>query len=502
MNDQENAVADTPEQDIPVQLELNSEIQVVSSCERRVKVTIPRTEIERYFQNEFADLVQTAYVPGFRVGKAPKKLVEKRFKKDVADRVKSALVVDALSRVNDGSELTPISEPDFDYASLIMPEDGPFVFEFSIEVRPEFDLPEWKGLKVEKPVREFSKEDVDKAVDRVLTAYGDLQPSETPAEPGDYVDAKLTVKSGDAVLSTLEDETIRIRSELSFHDGSIKGFDKLMTGAKAGDVITTQTELTADAANADYRGKTVDIVFEIKEVKKLELPVLSEAFLERLGGFDDEADFRDAVLDSLNRQLEHEQRRRARRQITESLTVAANWELPPGLLARQSDREFRRTVLELQRSGYSNDEILAQMNFLRQNSAAETARALKEHFILEKIAEIENIEETEEDYDLEIALIAAQNGSTPRRVRAHLEKAGEMDILRNQIIERKVIDLISENAVFTDVPFEFEDADEEAIDWAAAGEPGKIAEVSEDDLKAVHKEIDEKKKIDPNTKVN
>ena len=491
----------TNQEDTPKTLNLTTDIQTISSCERRVKVTVPREEIERYYQDEYTELEKTAYVPGFRVGKAPRKLVERRFKKDVADRVKSSLVVDALSRVNEGSELTPISEPDFDFPSLILPDEGPFVFEFSIEVRPEFDLPEWKGIKLEKPVRDFSAEDIDKAVDRVLTAYGSLEVKEEPAEPGDYVVTKLTFKSGDDILSTATDETIRIRPILSFHDGSIQGFDKLMTGAKPGDVIKAQTTLTEDAANPDYRGKTVEAEFEISAVKKLVVPALSESFLERLGGFDNEADFRDAVLDSLKRQLEHEQRNRARRQITEKLTVAADWDLPPGLLKRQSEREFRRTIMELQRSGYSNEEIQAHANFLRQNSTSETARSLKEHFILEKIAEIESIQETEEDYDLEVALIAAQSGVSPRRIRAHIEKAGDMDILRNQIIERKVIDLICEHASFNETPFEFEDVDEEAIDWAAAGDPAAIAEVTEDDLKAVHKEIDEKKKIDPNTKV-
>lgn len=492
----ENTAADTPQQ-----LDLTTDIQVVSSCERRIKVTVPRSEIERYYQNEYTDLERTAYVPGFRVGKAPRKLVEKRFKKDVADRVKNVLVIDALSQVNDSPDLTPISEPDFDYDSLVLPDDGPFIFEFSIEVRPEFELPEWRGLKIEKPVREFSSEDVDKAVDRVLTAYGRLETTEEPVAADDYVITNIEFSSEGQSLAKITGETIRVRPKLSFHDGAIENFGKLMVGAKAGDVVTAQTTLTEDAANPEYRGKTVDARFEITEVKKLIAPALSEAFLERLGGFENEADFRDAVLDSLQRQLEHEQRRRARRQITESLTVAADWELPPGLLARQSEREFRRTVMELQRSGYNNEEILAHVNYLRQNSAAETARALKEHFILEKIAEVENVEDTEADYDLEIALIAAQSGDSPRRVRARIEKAGEMDILRNQIIERKVIDLISGNAEFTEIPFEFEDTDEEAVDWAAAGDPTAIAAASEEDLKAVGKEMDEKRKIDPNTKI-
>jgi trigger factor len=160
--------------------------------------------------------------------------------------------------------------------------------------------------------------------------------------------------------------------------------------------------------------------------------------------------------------------------------------------------------MELQRSGYGQDEITAQLNAIRQNSAANTAQALKEHFILEKIAEIENVEDTPEDYDTEVALIAAQSNSTPRRIRAQIEKEGHMDILRNQIIERKVIDMINQNAKFTEVPFEWgqnDAGDVEALDWPAAGNPDAIEEATKDDLKAVHQEFDEKKRVDPNVKI-
>jgi trigger factor len=309
----------------------------------------------------------------------------------------------------------------------------------------------------------------------------------------------LTFKDGDTVLSSADSETIRIRSALSFRDAVIKDFDKLMEGVQAGDTKTTQVTIAKDAPNPEYSGKTVEAVFEIIAVRKMVLPTLSKDFMERLGGFEDEGDFRDAVLDTLQRQLEHRQQQQIRQQITELLTVSASWELPKGLLQRQSEREYRRTVMELQRSGFGNEEIIAQANFIRQNSAAETARALKEHFILEKIAETEKIEETEADYETEIALISAQSNVSPRRVRAKLEKDGDLDILRNQIVERKVIELIAQSATFKEVPFEMDAADEEGVDFAVSGET--INEASEEDLKAVHQEINEKQKFDANYKV-
>jgi len=485
-------------------LNLITDIQKTSACERRVKVTVPRTDVDDYFQNEYTELEATAYVPGFRVGKAPRKLVERRFRKEVAERVKHVLAVDALEQINAASEFTPISEPDVDLAALVLPDEGDFVFEFSIEVRPDFDLPQWKGLKIEKPVRKFTDQDVDQAVQKVLSQHGSTEYTDDPAVLGDYLDINVVVKSDDKVLHKVENEMVKVCPTVTFHDGAIVDFDKLAVGAKKGDTFTASLTLSADAPNEEYRGKTVEVEFEVTGVKRETLPQMTEGFLNRFG-YDTEADLRDAILDSLNRQLEHEQHRRMRRQITERLTVAATWELPPSLLKRQSEREFRRTIMELQRSGFGQDDIRAQLNSIRQNSAANTAQALKEHFILEKIAEVENVVDTPEDYDVEVALIAAQSGSSPRRVRAQIEKAGEMDILRNQIIERKVINLISQSAVFVEVPFEWGQQDAvgtvEALDWPAAGNPGAIEEATKEDLKAVHQEIDAKKRVDPNVKV-
>jgi trigger factor len=164
--------------------------------------------------------------------------------------------------------------------------------------------------------------------------------------------------------------------------------------------------------------------------------------------------------------------------------VAADWELPPELLERQSHRELQRAVLELRRSGFSNDEIRAHENALRQNSRAATARALKEHFILERIAEEEQLEVSQEDYDREIALLAAQSRESPRRVRARMEKGGTMDVLRNQIVERRVVELILQHAQFKEVPYEFEKTDTTAIDRAAGGHQSDIPEAKPERLEA------------------
>jgi trigger factor len=258
------------------------------------------------------------------------------------------------------------------------------------------------------------------------------------------------------------------------------GFAKLLAGVKAGEKRTGKVKLTQDAPNEELRGKEVEVEFDVLDVKKLKLPELTADFLQEMGNFDSEEKLRDAIRANLERQLQYEQQRKARQQITAELLKKADWELPPGLLKRQSVRELERAVMELRRAGFSEAEIRARQNELRQNSAGSTGKALKEHFILERIAEEEKIEAEEGDFENEIFLMAMQSGESPRRVRAQIEKRGLMDVLQNQIVERKVLERVQAEAKFKDLPYEPTKVDAEAISMAAGGDADAIPEAQEE----------------------
>lgn len=459
-------------------LDLVVNITEPSACERHVTVTVSRADIDRYFDDAFSDLVPTASVPGFRIGRAPRKIVESRFKKEVTDQVKGSLLMDCLEKIGEDKHFAAISEPEIDLEAVEVPDTGPMTFEFDIEVRPEFDMPKWKGLTVTRPVREFTEEDIAEQLEQMLTRYAQLVPTKDAAKPGDYLTLNVkTTHEGELVED--DDEVVaRIRPVLSFVDAELKEFDKLMDGVKAGDKRSAKVALTKDAPNEELAGKTLDVEFEVLEVKKLKLPEMDEDFLQELGNFESEEALRDAIQQNLQRQLEYSQQQKSREQITSLLVESADWELPPGLLKRQTARELERAVMELRRSGFSESDIRARENQLRQNSNASTATALKEHFILERIAEDESIDAEEGDYEKEIFLMSMQSGESPRRVRAQLEKRGLLDVLRNQIVERKVLDLVQEEAKFKDEPYNPEKNETEAIHMAAGG-PGAMPQASE-----------------------
>ena len=154
--------ADGSTEDQEDSLDLQVAVKSSSACERHVTVTVPREDIDRYYDNAFNELMPTATVPGFRAGRAPRKLVESRLRKSMADQIKGSLLMDSMSQISDEGTFTAIGEPDFDLDAVELPDEGPMTFEFDIEVRPEFELPDWKGLKVDRVVREFDDADIDR----------------------------------------------------------------------------------------------------------------------------------------------------------------------------------------------------------------------------------------------------------------------------------------------------------------------------------------------------
>jgi trigger factor len=393
-----------------------------------------------------------------------------RFKDQIGDQVKGKVLVDAVSQVSDEHDFSAISEPDFDFDAVKLPDDGPMTFEFDLEVRPEFDLPDWKGLTLDKPTREIDEEDIDRHLARLLRGYATLAVKEGPAELGDSVTLNMCFTHDGKTLSTVEDRTLSLKASLSFRNAQFDGFGELLTGCVAGDKREATIKISDEAEIEDLQGKEVQAEFEVVQVNEQKLPELTSSFLEEIGGFVDEDDLRGAVKEELERQFKYRQQQQIRGQITGQLTATADWDLPPELLRRQAHRELQRMVLELQSSGFSQDVIKQHENQLRQNSLAHTATALKEHFILERIAEEEGVDAEPSDFDDEIELIAEQSGYPPRRVRARLEKRGEMDSLRNQIIERKVIERITAHAAVKETEMEPPADDVTAIDVAIGGE--------------------------------
>jgi trigger factor len=463
----------------PYKMSLAVDIQTAGPCRKHVRVQIPRADIDHFFNDVVKDLVTNAAVPGFRQGHVPRKLVEKKFKKEVSEQVRQKVLMQSLQQLGEDHKLDAINEPDLDVESLDLPDTGDFVYEFDVEVRPEFDLPNYSGLKVERPSREVSDDDVQKYVERYLSQFGNLVPHDGPAETGDYVLANIRTESKGTELNRVSDQQVRVRPSLRFTDAEVKDFDKLMVGAKPGDTREAEATISVEAPQQELRGEPVKITFEVTDVQRLRLPELTSDFLSTLS-VDSEEALRKEIRQMLERQVTYEQRQATRRQVLKQITASADWDLPESLVRRQVDNALQREILEMQQAGFTDEEIRARQNELLQQQISMTRQALKEHFVLDKLATEEKLQVTPQDKDIEIAYMAMQRGESPRKVRARLERTGLIENLEAQILERKAVDFVLEKAEFVDVPAEAPVQDDvEALPISVCGQPAPAAEGGE-----------------------
>lgn len=447
-------------------LELKVDVADAGPCKKHIKVTVPRSDVDKFFNKEFTDLLKTASVPGFRPGKTPRKLIEKKFKKEVSSQIKGAIILQALEQIGDEQKIEALSEPTLDYGKIELPDEGDFDFAFDVEVRPEFDVPPYKGLKIKRPNKVFSDADVEVGVKAFLREQGKYEPKDGPIAIGDAVEADVRIMDGYIVLKEFEGLQVQVRKDLFFKDGKIDGFGDMMTGLKVGDSKEMTAVLSASLNDPNLRSKEVKAIFVVGEVKLLVVPELDQEFMDKFG-FDGIDEVKDFVKKRMEMRLAHAQRNQVRDQIMKQLTESTKLELPRDLLMRQAQRTFDKYLVELQEAGFGPDEMQARVNTLRQDAVNSTAKLLREQFVLQRIAEEEKIEVNEQDLEMEIRQIAARSNESFRRVKARVEKNGLWEALALQVIERRTLDTIIESAESEDVPYVDEVLSSTGLDEAA-----------------------------------
>ncbi len=461
-----------PEQGVPEKLKQAVEIKDVGPCKKHVKVTVEREQIDARLDERFTEIVRSdqPQVRGFRPGKAPRKLIEKQYHDSVAEEVKTQVLMASLEQLADDQMISPLSPPDLDPYAIKIPESGPFIYEFEIEVRPEFDLPDYKGLKLRRPIHTFTDTEVEAERKRLLEPYGQLVPKEPAVVAmNDYLTADVTISYRGKEINKLQEVRVKVEKQLALSDGIADDFGKKITGAKPGDTREVDITLGEEIGAEVLRGQNVQAAFTVKEVKTVRSPEMTSDLLEGVFGVSTTESLDEFVRTLLDRRLEYTQRQAARQQVLETMASAATWELPQDMLRRQVRKTLARKVMEMRNAGMSDDQIKGRRRLLEQDAMKSTAAALKEHFVLQKIAEVEKIEIEDEDIDLEIDRIAAQAGESPRRVRARMEKEDLMEALATDLLERKALDLVLAGATYED------------YEWnAEEGEGGEISTVSAD----------------------
>ncbi|MBE0537049.1 MAG: trigger factor [Phycisphaerae bacterium] len=421
-------------------------------CKKRVTIEIPEETIKVSLDEQYQDLRKEAAIPGFRRGRAPLRLVEKRFGSDVGLQVKVKLMADASQAAMDAQKMDVIGDPDIDHEKVELPESGPMRFDFEVEVRPQFELPKLEGIAVEKPVIEVTDEDIDQEILGMRKRAGVWVPKEGgEVEEGDQVVAGIVMAIADVEEHEKLDNVEIFVQDRGFVGGvPVEGLTTLLAGAKVGDRKETSVDVPKTYFNEQYRGKKVDITIEIRDIKRLEPAVLDEEFLRRYG-VDSEDELRERLMEMHRAQAEQQARSSMADQVYKHLLEQAKFDLPESIVADQSTRILQRQYTNMLMRGLPREQVEQQMQQLRASSDEQAQEQLKLFFIMDKVAEKLEITASEEEINGHIAQIAAQRNRRPDKVREELAKDGSLAQFALQVREQKCIEKILESAKISDV---------------------------------------------------
>lgn len=438
----------------PEETEESKNVVTVSDAgpsKKKIEIEIPAETIHNKLDEKYKELRRDAVLPGFRKGRAPLRLLEKRFGTDITKQVKLELMASASEAALKDNNISYLQDPDIDPDKVELPEDGPMKFEFEVEVRPEFELPELEGIEVQKPKIEVTDERVNEEIDALRKRAGVWAPKEGPADESDQVIADVVlVTEGSADKDKRENVEIFIRKPGFVAGVPVETLDELLKGVKSGDEKTTTVEVPATFFNEQYRGKKVEIEISVKEVKKMEPAELNEEFFKRFG-VADEAELKDSFRDRMSSQAEREARAAMSEQIYSYLRENVDLDLPEAVVADQSMTVLRRQYSNMLMRGMSKEQIEEQMDQLRASSEEQAKDQLKLYFIMDKIAEKYDISATEEEINGHIAYVASMRGRRPEKMREELARDGSLVQFALQVREEKCIEKLLETAKITEV---------------------------------------------------
>lgn len=422
-------------------------VEDIATCKKRLSITIPREEIEAKFDERYSELENEAFVPGFRPGHAPRRLIERRFKDAVTEEVRAKLVSEAFEKVLEEQKLDIVGEPDIDPDKIELPEDGPMTFSVDLEVRPEFDLPDdYSQIPVDEVERpEVTDETVEGALERLREQQGSLEPvgEDEGAQERDLVVADLTIQAGDVMVVDRQNVRLPVR-EVAVEGIRLPELPDLLTGATAGETKETKITIGDEADNEDVRGQEADLTVKVNEVHRLRLPS-DEELLEATGQEDMES-LRAYIRRRQESQSEADFREAREEAVRDWLLAQIPFDLPEDLVARHANRLLQRRLTSMQYRGVPADELEAHMDEIAGATGEEAARDLRLHFILDAIAKQEAVEVTDAEVDARVRFMAVQYGRKADRLREEMEESGGLDSLRAQILEDKVIRTLLDRA--------------------------------------------------------
>ncbi|MFN2498443.1 MAG: trigger factor [Pyrinomonadaceae bacterium] len=428
---------------------MKTEFVDVSPTRKEIKIEIDPAAIKQTYDQVSDRYAKQASVPGFRPGHAPRAVVRNRFKSEIRAEVLQQLIPDAVNQAIDKHELNAIREPDVELenaAGLEKFGEVPISVKVNVEVFPNVEVANYKGLEVARRVRPITDTSVDEMFDAFRETSAAMQPVEDrPSTTGDSVTVNLVGK----FLDNPEQEDLTaddVEVELGGR-GVQPEFTENLTGVKADDEKSFNVSYPEDFKSEGLAGKRVEYTAKVTAVRVKALPEIDDEWARSLGDeFDSVATLRMKIRADLEKRAAQESDQRLRSDLMAKLLDQNQFEVPQSLIEQQTTRRLEAVVRDM--IGRGVDPRNQQLNWeaARAELKGQAEADVRSTLLLERIADEEKIEVSNEDIDAEIEAIALSSQQPVEQVRGVLTKDGGERSIAHRLRNRKALDLLIENA--------------------------------------------------------
>ncbi|MCB2183149.1 MAG: trigger factor [Desulfobulbaceae bacterium] len=423
-------------------------VEDVSTLTKTLKIVIPEDVVSKKIENAFKKLKSDVSLKGFRKGKVPRKVLEKSYGERVKMEVGEKLVQDTYFDALEQTKCEPVVHPDI--KSHTFADDGTFIYEAEIDVKPVFELGEYKGIEVELPEIVVTDDAIDTEIESMRKEIAPLRNVDDRAvELNDLVVVDFQGYDGGEPIKQVKGENYSV--EIGSGRNGIE-FEQACIGLKKGDEGSKEVAFPADFPNPVMAGKNVEFKIKVKEIKERVLPEIDDDFAKDVGEeFEDLAALREHLSKKIEKQKTEARIGDLTDQVMMKILEKHDFEVPKKLIAQEVAEQIKQLEEQLQKQGLTLESAGLSQEKLINDYQDGAEKRIRGDFILKKIAEVEEIKISDDDLRQAFERISQQYGMPVDEVKKFFQSRNDLLPFMNELLSEKIVEFLRENAVVKEV---------------------------------------------------
>jgi len=423
-------------------------VEDVSALTKKITITLPKEGVQKKLEKAYGKLQRETKMKGFRRGKVPRKVIIRHYQGQVEAEVGEKLVQDSYFDAIEQEKVDPVVHPDISDPKFN--EDGTFSYVANIDVRPEFELGEYKGIEVEKTPNEISEAAVEIEIEELRRDMAPLRSVEGRGiENGDVIVVDFEGFHNGKAMKEAKNENYTV----DVGAGKLSPeFEEKLVGMKLGEDANHEVDFPKEYVNPVLAGKTVDFHVQVKEVKERVLPELNDEFAKDV----DEkhtslADLQNVIRERLQKEKDEQAEGDLTDKIMLKLLEGHEFEVPERLVRFEVEEMIKNTEKSLEQQGLNLESAGINRDELAERSKETAEKRVRGDFILKKIADVEDIKVNDEDLDRAFMRIGEQYNMPLAQVKEFFQSRDDLLPFMNEILNEKILTFLRDNAIFVEV---------------------------------------------------